>query len=985
MLAKLIVWINSLVKAQYNPKISENNENLYISQKLIDHLNDYLTSQTTTPEINSNLLQIKTIVEKLNEHYAKKELENVAVNIRKFSDFTKTIYNVESNPLSDILKSKKWIRLYALSDAKNLQRIDQKLEVLHNFEEIDSSREFANSELHVSSNTRQLIIDIQMLPSQQAINFLVNIAIEGANYQEPKNASTTTIKWESIFESIKITDKAREELEKTISISKDKRPLDKYHEQQTISDDIVQYLFNHNTIQYIDENSDVFKLLKLFWTCDWDTMRKMINTQLSKTKKKKTPLIYFQLKLSKAWILFQLGKSGQAIKIWLEVEKECPKDYPHIRKLILNNLRSLLFTEYHDSDMDKNRYNELQQYEDIVIVDSNIRFNKSNILSTINKEFDFKNGKTRSLGQETRQFFLYIEYLPHWTRSISTVLEKGMFFMLPELVEDLIDLSITQYQYYGEGNKRYFFMLHSIAHNIYRFNTICLKRYFNILELWDLQNYIEEIQPLVNNILSSELKSIDLKFLKIIAPILNPEQQSKITQYARNFFENPKVPYGDNYNTFGLWGEYLITYFAILELNQSLWENEQEWIITTLCNIEVIEHNNSIPYIERLIKKTKFPLADELFKKLIILIEQNRYKTIGCISSKQAIQKLSHKNLLLQTSPHCLSQYITSNKMNLINYNKEIQQINSTLSMIEQYVKSEYELISEISSLYTFYNKKLPTHYQEVFRKHESLWLYTNHNAVLEVTSENIAQAFKYIEYIINEFYDYYKKLSMGKKDEFTFKDEYYSIPQYISLYLSLIEEYKDKIDYELLHKDVEKLWIEFLDFCMIQNPIPFKLLLEVQSSLIYFASENKFEKYHNVEYYVDFDKWKDKVNNYSMHNNDQKNRSSMIFLNSILHHIYGINDVDMDSFHRLLNTIPWHQYHYCLQGIINWKEAMPQDIKQLLKIKLLDIISLSQRELISTNVIFVYKMVFTNEEDVKSLQQFKGVCSFPLYYEINK
>ncbi len=589
-----------------------------------------------------------------------------------------------------------------------------------------------------------------------------------------------------------------------------------------------------------------------------------------------------------------------------------------------------MFTKYYNRETYDSIYQELQQYKDIDIVDSSIRFNKSNILSTINKEFNHKNGRTRTFGQDSRQFFLYIEYLPYWTKSICTVLEKGMFFMLPELLADLIDLSIMQYHYYGEGNKRYFFMFHRIARNTYGFNIVSLEKYFDILELWDLQNCIEEVQSLIDNILSSnELKSIDLKFLKIIAPVLDNKQQVKIAKYAREFFENPKIPYGDNNNTFGLWREYLRVYFTILELNQSLWEVEQEWIITRLCKLDRIQHsaNDPIPYIERLIQRTKFPLSNNLLDELCELIKNQTDYTGNSIS--------------------------------------------------------EFDFISSISNLHTFYGKELPKKYKYIFREYPLLWLYSNRDTMNGVTSEDVEQSFKYI---IKEFNEYYKNSSMDKKDEFTFfRDEYYNIPQYISLYLSLIEEYKDKIDYKSLCKDAEKLWSEFLDFCMKQDSIPLKLLLEVQIFIIYFASEKKFEEYHNIEYYINFDNWEYKVNTYSMQSDEQENKSSMFFLSAILHHIYDTDNVVIDSFHKALNTISWYKYNYCLQGIVNWKNIMPDNIKQLLKIEILDIISSSQKELIDTNIITVYNILFKNEEDIKSLLMFKDICSFLLYYDIIK
>ena len=898
----------------------------YISTELQNKLNEY-NGLSIDPQQQVNFQHIQSIIVDLNKYYDEKNWGQVAVNIRKLSDFTKTLYNTNNGPLSTILQSNKWIQLYALGDAKNLQRIDQKLEAFPTFEEIDSSREFANSELHISSNTKQLVIDLQMLPSQPAINFLVNIAIEGANFQETRDENTFNVKWESIFDPVQITNSGREELEKPVlHISQDKRPLDKFHEQNTISNDIAQYLFNNNKIQYIDNNTDTFKLLNSFWNYNWVMMRKMVKSKLSQPNlniKKNNPLMYYQLKLSEAWIYFQLGEAKQAINIWEEIEKECPKDYPHIRKLILNNLRGLAFTEYHDSEMDTTRYKESQQYKDITIVNDNIRFNKSNIIETINKEFDFKNGKTITLGQETRQFFLYNAYLPHLTKSICVVLEKGMFFMLPELLEDLIDLSIMQYQYYGVGNQRYFFMLHNLARNIYGFNSACLERYFSIIPLWDLQNHIEEIQPLINNILSSnKLKSIDLKFLKIIAPILNSEQQLKITQCAKSFFENPEVAYGDNYFAHAVWGEYLKIYFTILELNQSLWEKEQEWIITKLCMIDVIIHNNPLPFIERLIHNTKFPISDELLDTLCELIKNQKDYMGNPIS--------------------------------------------------------EYELISRISNIYAFHNKKLPEEYQNIFRKYQSMWLYNNRNTMSQITAEDINLAFKYIEHIINEYYKYDQKSLPTNR--------YYEIPRYISLYVSFIEEHKDIIDYEQSYKDIEKLWTNFLDFCKNSDSIPFQLLLEIQSYLIYFSSENKFAKYPNIDCYINLENWKDKVHTYFTNGgNKQEYEPSMIFLGAILQYIYNSKKSSIDEFHYLLNIMPWHRYHYCKQGIVTWKELIPEDIKKILQIKILDMISISQTELIGEDIINVYKILFENTDKMNSLQQFKDVCSFPIYYEIDK
>ncbi len=315
MFKELRKKINSVFKTQYNSKNIETDEGLYISKGLSNLLNECLAIQDITPEISINLQQINTMIEDLNTYYTEKNWSQVAVNIRKLSDFTKTVYNIGTNtPLKTILTTDKWSHVSSIVDAKNLETIDQKMDML---EEIDSSRDFANAELHPSANARQLVIDLQMLPKQPAINFLVNVAIEGANYQKPKDRDIITAKWENIFTPMKITDRAREELEKPKFKGKvDNKPLDEFCEQQIISDDIVQHLLNGKEIQYIAQTTDVFELLEAFWSYDWANMRKFIKSSLCKPNiKKNTPLAYYQLKLSEAWLLLQLGNMDRAVSI----------------------------------------------------------------------------------------------------------------------------------------------------------------------------------------------------------------------------------------------------------------------------------------------------------------------------------------------------------------------------------------------------------------------------------------------------------------------------------------------------------------------------------------------------------------------------------------------------------------------------------------------------------------------------------------------
>lgn len=902
----------------------------YINADIFSLL-DERNTETENGRVKQNLSQIHSFASKLKEDYARENWSAVAVELRRFSDFTKSIYKTdERSSITEIQKSQKWTMLLSIKDSRSLRQIAEKLGILETnaaFEELDAVRDYANQELHPQPYKQKIQIGKHDLPSVIAVNFLLKLAIAGTCFEEPPVDATETVEWEKIFGPVKVSDTAREELEKPHfpNSLQTKIPLDSLRERQVIADDLTQFLFNGKALQYITPNNSTVDLMKALWNADWVEIRKKIRAQLSTTKKATEPQKWYQLSLSEAWVYLQQGKKDAAIKIWESVIAECPETLPHIRKVALMGL------EYYDwriseseKEINATRLKQLQEYRGINLIEEEMSFDKSGLINTVNREFDFKHKKVRSLfGGDNRAFFIYHSHLGHWIHAFTATTERGLFFILPELLDDLLELSITQQQYYPRVDQ-YFYQFYKIARNINRFNNQNIENYLKLLPLWDLQNHLKGIQPLIEEILhDSSWKVIDLKLLRVLLPILTNEQKKRIITKAKSFFNAPKRNEKDTYAPHALYQEYLDLYFDILKSSKEFWGTEQKWAATELCAKEQISMSSPLFPVLRIIGTEGFTLDPGLLNDLTDLI--NNYKD-------------SRNNPL-----------------------------------------PEHERISSLSLIYFTSHKKLPIEAQEDFKKYPSLWLFSNAKSMPPIAESDIQNTREYLFHLIESF----KQDSMDEK----FSDTYDEIPIFIGRYIRLIQDfYKISPLYDKKLKEAVELWDCFLKTCSELSKICYRLFINIQQEAIALASDIK-----NISTQIDclcLEQWNDKLANVgriTLSEDSFKDISQ--FLEQILRHLFFTDKASSYELQYLLSSMSWHQYFHCKQAIVFWEKGqdIPINIKTSLKFKLLDLVISSQNELISADIVTVYKLLFKGSVDIQVLDYLKDKCAFPLYYEIIK